>query len=57
MKEEKAMRELHKIRAKHYEETRKMSNKKLADSINQEAKKARKYILEVRENRPPYGKK
>lgn len=40
--EPRVMRELHEIRAKHYEETKHMSFSELAKSINEEAERVMK---------------
>lgn len=40
----KVLDELHKIREKHYEETRHLSPKELADHINKEGKEAAKRL-------------
>lgn len=47
--EPKVMRELHEIRAEHYEETKHMTAEELAKSINEEARKiAEKHNLKFK---------
>jgi hypothetical protein len=55
MKEEKSMQELHEIRSRHYEATKRLTSAELAESINKEASEVEREILSVRENRATYG--
>jgi len=52
----KVLDELHKIREKHYEETKHLSPKELADHINKEGKEAAKKLgIEMTPLRPTFS--
>lgn len=49
LEEPKVMRELHELRAQHYEKTKNLTPKELAESINEEARKiAEQYNLKFK---------
>jgi len=50
-KEPSAVREIHEIRVKHYEETKDLSMEERIAKINESAKEAMKVIEELRKNR------
>lgn len=50
-KEPSAVREIHEIRAKHYEETKGLTSEEKIRMINESGKEAMKLIKELRENR------
>ena len=55
MNESKAMREIHEIREKHYEETRHLSPNEYIANIRKGANKASKRIEEMRKQKPKAG--
>jgi hypothetical protein len=48
MSESKAMSEIHKIREKHYEETKNLTSEEYISGIRESAMKAKKRIEEIR---------
>jgi len=50
-KEPSAVREIHEIREKHYEETKDLSSEERITKINESGKEAMKIIEELRKNR------
>jgi hypothetical protein len=55
MSESKAMREIHEIREKHYEETKNMTNEEYIASIRKGAKKAIERIKQIRKSKSKVG--
>lgn len=55
MSESKAMKEIHEIREKHYEETKNMSSKEYIMDIKEGAGKAKNRIEEIRKLKPRVG--
>ena len=55
MSESKAMREIHEIREKLYEETKNMTSKEYILKVREGAKKARNRIEEIRKSKPRVG--
>jgi len=55
MSESKAMRELHEIREKHYEETKHMTSEEYIINIREGANKAKKRVEEIRKSKPKVG--
>lgn len=50
-KEPEALREIHEIRERHYEETKELEPCEIIERINEEGKEMQKVIEELRENR------
>ncbi len=55
MSESKAMREIHEIREKHYEETKHLSTHEYIINVREGANKAKKRIEEIRKLKPKVG--
>jgi hypothetical protein len=53
--EEKTMQDLHKIRSRHYDGTKRLPSKDLAAHINRESAAVEREISSVREKGPVYG--
>jgi hypothetical protein len=55
MEEEKAMQELHELRVRNFETTKRLQPAELAEYINKEAEKVAEEIAFVRETQKRYG--
>jgi len=55
MSESKAMREIHEIREKHYEETKHMSANEYISNVREGANKAKRRIEEIRKRKAKVG--